>query len=422
MTFPSPPSAEPVKPAKGHDAGDPTTSRPATDTAKTSASSTTSTGPTRERNPGMLTFAPSARVLRRSQHEIQIERGGRAVIVSNLPETVLARLAGRHHPAGTGSTAGTASTADTVSTADTASATGAVGAVAGEVGAAGAVADDEADEAEINRVLRMLVSAGYLAPTAAGGPASRPVTAREAALLPDLLSLDDRFGARAATVLERRSYRYVRIHGTGRLAPLVAALLAASGVGRVLAPDSADVSVSDAVPGGLRPEDEGQRTATAVADAIRRARPGSAAATSYSEVADLLIAAEGHPVRPQLRAVLHSERGPHLIAGVWGSSAVVGPLVVPGLTSCLTCADLHRSDRDPAWPVLASQLTGSAQRSTPSEVAVCALTAAMTAVQALAFLDGERPATFDGTLEFRLPDWRVRRRHWSRHSECSCAA
>ena len=37
---------------------------------------------------------------------------------------------------------------------------------------------------------------------------------------------------------------------------------------------------------------------------------------------------------------------------------LVGPLVVPGVTSCLTCADLHRADRDSAWPAVAMQLRG----------------------------------------------------------------
>ena len=112
---------------------------------------------------------------------------------------------------------------------------------------------------------------------------------------------------------------------------------------------------------------------------------------------------------------------PLLVAGVWGPRGVIGPLVVPGRTSCLHCADLHRCDRDPAWPALSAQLAGSGRTWVPSEVAVCALTAAITAIQALSFLDGEQPATADGTLEITLPDWRVRRRHWPRHANCGCA-
>ena len=50
-----------------------------------------------------------------------------------------------------------------------------------------------------------------------------------------------------------------------------------------------------------------------------------------------------------------TRRGPHLHLGVRGAIAVIGPLVVPGVTSCLRCAHLHRKDADPTWPLRAVQ-------------------------------------------------------------------
>ena len=53
-----------------------------------------------------------------------------------------------------------------------------------------------------------------------------------------------------------------------------------------------------------------------------------------------------------------------------------GPLVIPGVTSCLACADLHRSDRDAAWPAIAAQLrdaVGVADRATLLATAALAL-------------------------------------------------
>src|SRR3712207_7110553 len=65
-----------------------------------------------------------------------------------------------------------------------------------------------------------------------------------------------------------------------------------------------------------------------------------------------------------LAADLQRRGVPHLVATVRGETGVVGPLVVPGATGCLRCADLHRRDRDPRWPALAAQLTaGEAPRS-----------------------------------------------------------
>ena len=47
---------------------------------------------------------------------------------------------------------------------------------------------------------------------------------------------------------------------------------------------------------------------------------------------------------------IHRSGVPHLVATVRGQTGIVGPLVVPGVTSCLRCADLHRRDADPRWP------------------------------------------------------------------------
>jgi len=47
---------------------------------------------------------------------------------------------------------------------------------------------------------------------------------------------------------------------------------------------------------------------------------------------------------------------PHVGVVFGDARAVVSPLVRPGRTACLRCADLWRRDADPAWPTLATQL------------------------------------------------------------------
>jgi hypothetical protein len=113
---------------------------------------------------------------------------------------------------------------------------------------------------------------------------------------------------------------------------------------------------------------------------------------------------------------------PHLVAAVRGEVGVVGPLVVPGATSCLRCADLHRRDADPRWPALAAQLT--AAEPLPSGATVtCLLTAATAALQVLAYLDGAgAPGTLDATIELRPPDHAPRLRRWTVHPACGCSA
>jgi hypothetical protein len=59
--------------------------------------------------------------------------------------------------------------------------------------------------------------------------------------------------------------------------------------------------------------------------------------------------------------LFHGEEGPlaleapHLHVGVGPDTSLIGPLVLPGETSCLRCAHLHHRDRDPHWPVRSVQ-------------------------------------------------------------------
>ncbi len=46
----------------------------------------------------------------------------------------------------------------------------------------------------------------------------------------------------------------------------------------------------------------------------------------------------------------------HLPIVITRSSIVVGPVITPGVSACASCLALHETDRDAAWPVLASQL------------------------------------------------------------------
>ncbi len=101
---------------------------------------------------------------------------------------------------------------------------------------------------------------------------------------------------------------------------------------------------------------------------------------------------------------------------------VVGPLVRPGHGPCLRCLDLHRGDRDPAWPSVLGQLLGpSSPGRQPEETALSALGAGLAGLQVLAHLDGAaEPAAAGATLESELPDGLIARRDWPAHPSCGC--
>ena len=323
-------------------------------------------------------------VLWRSRRVVQLELGSRRIIVENVEPEHLAALLGR-------------------------------------AGGSPPSASPHDRPDGLPELVTVLDKAGFLTYADSGRAGQPPLT--PARLTADLGALTARFGDAAKSVLHTRRAAAVAVHGTSRLATSVAATLAAAGVGWVHLVHSGEVSAADACPGGVSPADEGRRFAVAADEAVRRSAPDVETRPIPPERStDLVVLTDPAPVDPSLRAVLHQDRIPHLQASVDGQRAVVGPLVLPGRSSCLQCADLHRTDRDPAWPALAVQLAVRPRRRVSSDVALCVATVGVAAGQALAQLDGQRPATLAASLEWQLPDWRLRRRSWPAHYGCDCGA
>jgi hypothetical protein len=277
------------------------------------------------------------------------------------------------------------------------------------------------DPAAVAEVLSGLRAAGLLLDldaadllAADAGPAA---AARTAAELPGALSptAGAGWGARRAAV--------VVVEGATRVGTPLAAVLAASGVGRVSIRDTGVTTAGDAVVGGLGAADEGRPRALAAADAVRRVSPlTDLRPPSATTPADLVVLARAWAASDPLVTEIHRSGVPHLVATVRGQTGIVGPLVVPGVTSCLRCADLHRRDVDPRWPTLAAQLTATEPPASGATV-TCLLTAATAALQVLAYLDGSgTPAALDATIELRPPDHAPRLRRWTPHPACGCGA
>ncbi len=219
-----------------------------------------------------------------------------------------------------------------------------------------------------------------------------------------------------------RRAAFVVVDGATRVGTPLAAVLAASGIGRVSVRDAGLTAAGDAVVGGATAADEGRPRSLAAADAVRRASPlTDLRPLAVGAQPDLVVLARPWAASDPTAAGWFRAGVPHLVATVRGSTGVVGPLVVPGMTSCLHCADLHRRDADPRWPQFAAQLT--AAEPPPSGATVtCLLTAVTAAVQVLGYLDGTgAPTTLDATLELVPPDLVPRIRRWTAHPECGCA-
>lgn len=203
----------------------------------------------------------------------------------------------------------------------------------------------------------------------------------------ELVSSLESAGVVTATTTRRSRAVSIRIHGRGPLSDLMASALRCSGV---------QISQSS--------------------------RTHAGAPADLAVLTDFLIS------DPRVVRELHVAGVPYLPVRVRDGVGLVGPLVIPGVTSCLGCADLHRSDRDAAWPAVAAQLrdtVGTADRATVLATAALALNQVDRVVRAVRHGDDvgpvpEPPPTLDTTLEFDVNVGTISARRWSRHPRCDC--
>lgn len=157
---------------------------------------------------------------------------------------------------------------------------------------------------------------------------------------------------------------------------------------------------------------------------VRNSTLGHASVTPTST--DLVVLSDFLIADPHVVHDLHEAGVPHLPVRVRDGTGLIGPLVIPGVSSCLQCADLHRSDRDAGWPAVAAQLrgvVGSADRATVLATAALALNQVQHVIRAVG--DGgephaDPPPTLNTTLEFDVDAGTTTVRRWSHHPQCEC--
>ncbi|MBT8227301.1 MAG: PqqD family protein [Dactylosporangium sp.] len=201
-----------------------------------------------------------------------------------------------------------------------------------------------------------------------------------------------------AEALHRRAEAKILVVGSETLAAPVALALAGAGIGHV----------DPAIDGRGRPGD--------LLAAIARTAPDTQVCPIRAGYANVIVRIGSRPCAVTGR---RWKRAAVLSVGIRDGVVLIGPLVRPAGSPCEQCLELHRSDRDPAWPVLAAQLA-----TLPHGPETCALTttiaaAAYTAEEVLSYVDG-RPVQTDGAaVEIARPG-EARRRSWSAHPQCDC--
>ncbi|CAM3818660.1 hypothetical protein [Smaragdicoccus niigatensis] len=180
------------------------------------------------------------------------------------------------------------------------------------------------------------------------------------------------------------SPRTVRVHGDGPLAESISARLSATSVSVVRS-----------------------RSVRTLAD-VRR------------WTCDLVVLADSLVWDPSFIAELLDAGLVHLQVRVRDGKGIVGPLVHPGVSSCLLCADLTRSEFDPEWPLLASQLLGKVGLGSP-EIIMATTSFAISEIHN--HFDSEvsrETVTPNATVEICTNRLDTGRRHWPIHPDCRC--
>ncbi|WP_446664685.1 hypothetical protein [Flexivirga sp. B27] len=149
---------------------------------------------------------------------------------------------------------------------------------------------------------------------------------------------------------------------------------------------------------------------------------------------EALLAPDGDPVTrtpdlvvlPAVDAVTafagrpwHGRQVPHLPVVVSGGRLNVGPLVRADTGPCLTCLDLHRGARDPAWaPWLASRaVRHGVERELDAAPELRVTAAALTALIVRGFFE-DRPLPIGLSLSLERPEPRLRHHLWTCHPAC----
>ncbi|GAC47444.1 hypothetical protein [Gordonia aichiensis] len=172
----------------------------------------------------------------------------------------------------------------------------------------------------------------------------------------------------------------------------------------------------------------GGHLATSLADAgfsVTRSsgRPSSAHPVSEWQT-DLVVLTDYLVHDTMLVTGLMDAGTPHLQVRMRDGVGVVGPLVLPRLTSCLICIDLHRADLDPEWPIVSAQLVRVAGHGRPATVRATAalahehidqLSAAIGAPQST-----RQPELLGRTVELHSGPTRIVTKTWVPHPLCRC--
>ncbi|MFI5906705.1 hypothetical protein [Dactylosporangium sp. NPDC051541] len=279
---------------------------------------------------------------------------------------------------------------------------------------------DVADLVEQLRASGLVVAAPSLLPVGLTPDVGAGLAGEAAAISLRLRAQRPAVRRTAAGILNKRGRSHVLVAGDGPLVAPLAATLAGAGVGHVEPVVEGTATHADVAIGGLGRGDVRGSRVLATTRAVARPAPWVQQTTGREDGVDFLVRVGDRRLDALARRGVRLHRLPRLEVHVRLGTVLVGPLVRPNRSPCRGCLELHRQDRDPAWPALAAQLATSP----PGLTEPCGLTTAMAgaafaADEVLAYLDGASLRTEAAIVEIHRPG-EFRRRVWGTHPRCDC--
>ena len=233
-----------------------------------------------------------------------------------------------------------------------------------------------------------------------------------------------------ALVLQERNRRNIHLEDLSKPGLTIALGLAAAGVGHLITHDEAVVSQPDLGPTGYptqligHPRIEALRALLAASPNQSLVSFGKRLQERHLDSVDCAILIAHQSMEPARYARWLNRDVPHLAVTFDSNGVSVSPLIVPGQSPCLLCLEKLRTDQDPAWPVLATQLLKTTKRMDDSASALFA--GGIVLQKVLNRIDnfGEFEWQLENRTGYRLDSKTglVTELVWPQWPECSCGA
>lgn len=230
-------------------------------------------------------------------------------------------------------------------------------------------------------------------------------------------------------VLLSRSQRSIHLDHLGSAGLQMALGLAAAGVGQIISHDENKVEKADLGPTGF----PSQLIGHSRIDALRSLLAASPNQTLVStgkklqanklQKIDCAVLISQQVIDPRRYATWINRDIPHVAVTYTADEVWVSPMIIPGQSACLFCLEKMRTDANPIWPVIATQLLTSNKRF--DDVSSQLFSAGIVVQKILSRVD--KVSGFDLAEEnlsgfsLDLKSGLIKELKWPKHEACHCS-